>query len=250
MINHYRTVLLNIPGDNWPGLPYPGEELVDPLFYQSDMPNYLSTVHRLIFGENPDRAYLNYRLRQITTMWHDGILHSTAIEKDSRLTYWPLQFAAGMSEYGKVKVETINGDAVPDYVVLTTPHADDRSGKAQFLYDLTISENSCYIVDEVSKNEYEIASSGTYLDLGYNLRIGVQKGHFRLEAIGVPQKDIGQVLVDCERIIGSTTELQLFTGKEDLKRLWRDSEFISDRLGALSLALAISLDGIGRIRIL
>lgn len=132
MINHYRTVLLNIPGDNWPGLPYPGEELVDPLFYQSDMPNYLSTVHRLIFGENPDRAYLNYRLRQITTMWHDGILHSTAIEKDSRLTYWPLKFAAGMNEYGKVKVETINGDAVPGYIVLTTPHADDRSGRRSF----------------------------------------------------------------------------------------------------------------------
>lgn len=250
MINHYRTALLNIDGSNWPGLTYPGEELVDPLFYRSDVPNHLSTVHRLIFGENPDRAYLNYRLRQITTMWHDGILHSTATEKDSRLTYWPLKFAAGMSEYGKVKVETINGDAVPDYVVLTTPHADDRSGKAQFLYDLTISETSCYVRDEVSKNEYEVQSSGAYLDLGYNLRIGVQKGHFRLEAIGVPQKDIGQELVDCERIIGSTTELELFTEKEDLKKLWRDSEFISERLGALSLALAISLDGVGRIRIL
>jgi hypothetical protein len=250
MINHYRTVLLNIQGSNWPGLSYPGEELVDPLFYPSNIPNYASTVYRLIFGEKPDRAYLNYRLRQLTTMWHDGILHSTTTEKDSRLTYWPLKFAAGMNEYGKVKVETINGDAVPDYVVLTTPHADDRSGKAQFLYDLTISENSCYVVDEVSKNEYEIASSGAYLDLGYNLRIGVQKGHFRLEAIGIPQKDIGQILVDCERIIGSVTELELFTGKEDLKRLWRTSEFISERMGALSLALAISIDGIGRIKIL
>ena len=61
---------------------------------------------------------------------------------------------------------------------------------------------------------------------------------------------MGQVLADCEALIGSDVELQLFSGKEDLKQLWRRSDSLADKMGALSLALAIEMDKIELIKIL
>jgi hypothetical protein len=250
MINHYRTALLNISGSNWPGLEYPGEELVDPMFRQKPMSSYASTVHRLIFGESPDRAYLNYRLRQLTTMWHDGTLLYEVTAKDSRLTYWPMQFASTMAGYGVVKVDGVNSAFAADYSVLNVPFADDKLGRSQFILDLKVSGDTCDVIDERTGNKYTVASSGSYFNLLNDIKISLGNGHYRATAFLKPAKDMGQVLVDCEDLIGSDVELWLFSGKEDLRQLWRRSDFLADKMGALSLALAIEMDKIELIKIL
>ena len=250
MINHYRTALLNISGSNWPGLEYPGEELVDPMFRQKPMSSYASTVHRLIFGESPDRAYLNYRLRQLTTMWHDGTLLYEVTAKDSRLTYWPMQFASTMAGYGVVKVDGVNSAFAADYSVLNVPFADDKLGRSQFILDLEVSGDTCDVIDERTGNKYTVASSGSYFNLLNDIKISLGNGHYRATAFLKPAKDMGQVLVDCEALIGSDVEFWLFSGKEDLRQLWRRSDFLADKMGALSLALAIEMDKIELIKIL
>lgn len=250
MINHYRTALLNISGDNWPGLEYPGEELVDPLFRQKPMAGPTSTVHRMIFGENPDRAYLNYRLRQLTTMWHDGLLHEAVTAKDDRLTYWPMKFASAMSGYGVVTIEGVNSNSLTSYSVLNVPLADDRLGRSQFILDLQVSGASCTVIDERTDLRYTVPASGGYFNLLNDIKVSVGGGHYRATAVLNPGKDMGQILADCEAVIGSDIELQLFAGKEDLKQLWRRSDFLADKMGALSLALAMEMDKIELIKIL
>ena len=250
MINHYRTALLNISGSNWPGLEYPGEELIDPMFRQKPMSGYVSTVHRLIFGESPDRAYLNYRLRQLTTMWHDGDLHEAVIAKDSRLTYWPIQFASTMAGYGSVTVDGVNSAFAIDYSVFNVPTADDKLGRSQFILDLEVSGDACDVIDERTGDRYTIAASGSYFNLLNDIKLALGNGHYRATAFLKPAKDMGQVLADCEALIGSDVELQLFSGKEDLKQLWRRSDSLADKMGALSLALAIEMDKIELIKIL
>lgn len=250
MINHYRTALLNISGNNWPGLTYPGEELVDPMFRQKPVSGYASTVHRLIFGENPDRAYLNYRLRQLTTIWHDGMLHEAVTAKDSRVTYWPPQFASPMVGYGVIKIDGINNVFASDYFVFSVPFADDKLGRSQFILDLAVSGSSCDVVDERTGDRYTVTTEGSYFNLLNNIKISLGNGHYRATAFLKPAKDMGQVLADCESLIGSDVELWLFSGKEDLKQLWRRSDSLADKMGALSLALAIEMDKIELIKIL
>lgn len=241
MINHYRTALLNISGSNWPGLAYPGEELVDTLFAARSLPSYAQTVRSLLFGENPDRAYLNYRLKQITTLWHDSILKDAALEADSRVTYWPLKYSANMDEFGSMNISSINGIDKPDYSFISTPYADDKNGRSEFIYELNINSSSCAITDEKTKQVRTINKTGGYFNLGYNAKLSIGSGSWRAVIYGRPQKDLGQILLDCDLIRNSDIELLLFKDKNDLKELWKTSEFLPERLGALSLALAKSI---------
>jgi len=248
MINHYRTALLNIKGSNWPGLEYPGEELVDPLFSEKTLPYHLSTARRLIFGENPDRAYLNYRLKQITTLWHDSALNEAALDKDSRVTYWPLKFSAGMSAFGTVKMVGVNTESTPVFSYTGTPYADDKNGRSEFIYDITVTEDSCVAVDERSKLVTTIGRIGNDFNFGNNAKVRIANGNHRLSIIGRPQKDLGQILMDCDLISNSDVELLLFGGLGSLKEMWKTSEFLPERLGALSLALAIGMSNTPSIK--
>lgn len=86
MINHLRTLLLNEgPAD----ADYPGEEYVPKDFRTQGLPHELIRIRNLLFGLNPDRAMLNYRLRQYMTLLHTTELEEYVTALDPRVTYWP-----------------------------------------------------------------------------------------------------------------------------------------------------------------
>jgi hypothetical protein len=155
-----------------------------------------------------------------------------------------------MAGYGVVKVEGVNSIFAIDYSVFNIPTADDRLGRSQFILDLEVSGDTCNVVDERTGDRYTVASSGSYFNLLNDIKLALGNGHYRATAFLKPAKDIGQVLADCEALIGSDVELQLFSRKEDLKQLWRRSDSLADKMGALSLALAIEMDKIELIKIL
>lgn len=89
MINALRTLLLNRSGSDQPGFSYPGEEFV-PLGYGAKMlPVALKTVHQLIFGVSPDRAQLNWRLRELLPILHNTPMVEALLDLDPRVTYLP-----------------------------------------------------------------------------------------------------------------------------------------------------------------
>src|ERR1700733_15786498 len=89
MINHVRTLLLNTPSAGLPAVGYPGFEFVDPAYAPRTLPTPLQDIYRLLFGDSPDQALLNWRLRE-----YMGILHSSEVSEyvlalDPRITYLP-----------------------------------------------------------------------------------------------------------------------------------------------------------------
>ena len=87
MFNHARTLLLNISGSNNPGSSYLGEELVPADYAAITLPSYIENVRRPLFGAAPDRAMLNYRIRQLLTLIADTDLQEYIVGLDSRITY-------------------------------------------------------------------------------------------------------------------------------------------------------------------
>jgi hypothetical protein len=86
MINHLRTLLLNLVPAT---MPIPGEEYVPAAFQPQFLPQDLASVRNLLFGPSPDRAMLNYRLREYLTLVHSTELESHVLDLDPRVTYWP-----------------------------------------------------------------------------------------------------------------------------------------------------------------
>ena len=87
MFNHARTLLLNISGSNNPGSSYLGEELVPADYAAITLPSYIENVRRSLFGADPDRAMLNYRIRQLLTLIAGTDLQEYITDLDSRITY-------------------------------------------------------------------------------------------------------------------------------------------------------------------
>src|SRR5271166_5753626 len=89
MINHLRTVLLNVSGSNLPPDNYPGEEYVPPTYYARVLRGGVAQAYQLLFGSMPDRALLNLRLRELLSIIHSTELAIYATNLDSRITYLP-----------------------------------------------------------------------------------------------------------------------------------------------------------------
>jgi hypothetical protein len=89
MINHVRTLLLNADGSKAFPPDYPGEEFVDPDFRVLALPGPLKLVRSCLFSPTPDRAMINYRLRQLLSLVHSCELEEFVTAPDPRVTYWP-----------------------------------------------------------------------------------------------------------------------------------------------------------------
>lgn len=89
MINHVRTLLLNADGSKAFPPDYPGEEFVDPDFRVLALPGPLKLVRSCLFSPTPDRAMVNYRLRQLLSLIHSCELEEFVTTPDPRVTYWP-----------------------------------------------------------------------------------------------------------------------------------------------------------------
>jgi hypothetical protein len=88
MINHARTLLLNVSGfDGARG--EIGEEYIPPNYAPAVLPSYLQTLRRVLFGAAPDRYFLNFRARELMTYLHQTELAAYVYDLDPRVTYWP-----------------------------------------------------------------------------------------------------------------------------------------------------------------
>lgn len=87
MLNHVRTLLLNVDAAKAPALTFFAEEAVADNYVALALPGYMTRLRAILFGESPDRYMLNYRLRQLLAIVHASPLveHVTAL--DRRITY-------------------------------------------------------------------------------------------------------------------------------------------------------------------
>lgn len=88
MINHARTLLLNVNG-RASHRSEPGEEYIPVEYVPVVLPSYVQVPRRVLFGAAPDRYFLNFRARELMSYLHQTELAQFVYDLDPRVTYWP-----------------------------------------------------------------------------------------------------------------------------------------------------------------
>ena len=88
MVNAVRTLLANLDGSGF--APGDGEEYTPPDYHPVPLPGYLQTLRAVLFGTNPDRHTVLYRVRQFVALLHATALAQDVLAFDSRVTYLPI----------------------------------------------------------------------------------------------------------------------------------------------------------------
>lgn len=109
MINHARTLLLNVNGT---GVfqDVPGEEFIPANYRNVKLPTSLQRAKAALYGPSPDRYMGNYRTRELMQMLHSTELVDFVTAFDPRITY---RFGSDVMDLGTgLDVEQLEGDAV------------------------------------------------------------------------------------------------------------------------------------------
>jgi len=136
MINHARTLLLNLDGAAGYMENYPGEELIPANYKSLALPTYLNIVRNRLFGANPDRTMLNYRAAQLLRLIQATELQQYILELDSRITYANRPLIAN-NVFSPV-IAQYRG-SLSDRLYLTgNPLDPDDSGICYYAYDIQL----------------------------------------------------------------------------------------------------------------
>lgn len=87
MINHARTLLLNVNGASRPLPTFFLEEYIDPKYGTLILPMYLNQAKAPLFGSDADDAYKNYIMRTCMSVLHSTEFVSYVYAMDPRVTY-------------------------------------------------------------------------------------------------------------------------------------------------------------------
>jgi len=262
LINHVRTLLLNRSGDSGASPQTPGEEYVPPAFRAKELPGFLSTALSAVFGNNPDRLYLNYRLRQIMQMLHATELSQGVLDFDSRITY-DLDTTAFFDEVFQIEVNQYAGDPVTLYG--TGQHAaDDGVGRSTQQWLLTVMPGSILQVQRLTPpvstvNEIftvtnglsnKLTLSGSQLEIQFHTPgVGVA---WEITSKARPVRDLGDCMVRMERMLGADGTGTLLAGEEEplitYRNLFNNNPVFAYKYGALMLAIATYIDGLPQVR--
>lgn len=263
MINHLRTLLLNVDGAQASGPTFPGEEFVPPDFKAvSPLPGYLQAFRRLLFGAAPDRAMLNYRLRQLLPLLHVTALAEFVFSFDPRVTYWPFLDTGLVRDSLQTVISQISGAPAALFVEGEMPAPDD-SGIMRRIWQITIVDLANVQIDQLtppgpsSIAAYTLTSglSNPIALPGSNLNVQFPNAfpaRWQVTAYGRPQRGASDLLTG-SLSLGSENINELFaagtpTGASEpfmtFRNLWEQHFEPPYALGGLLLAAAYRTDQI------
>jgi hypothetical protein len=259
MINHARTLLLNIPHDE---SNLPGKEIIEPDFRPIALPGQLQRVRALLFGENPDQAMLFYRGQQLMSLLHATELETWITALDTRITYSPFdksllndpRFGIRVRAYkahsdSKVTTARVVGDREPEVfgrlqfewqVEINNTAATIRSYHPTTTRELPLNYNggqSAFLPLSGSKMKFSVADPGA-MDEGEEARL-------RISALLRPAQPLSGLQVSLPNL-GDETLSYLFgltdeVGKKEpfpkLYDLFTKSNIYPLKLSAVVLAL-------------
>lgn len=262
MFNHARTLLCNVVSNGFQA-DRPGEELIDESFRPVNLPSHLLTVRRLLFGANPDRDMLNFRVRQLLTLIHSCELVDLVTALDPRITYAFTDRPYYDQRVFLPKVSSqLTGlnEAVTGYVV-GTAGTPDISGRMRLRWIVELLNGTTASVTPVgglgSTVEYSVANGiTTPIGLsGSSMSLLVRESSFadgegpkfEITVLRKPQVDCGTLLATAE-LLGSEVLARLFQGTGDtwdlLRNCWQKHFSLTHRLGSLVLALIYQTESI------
>jgi hypothetical protein len=112
MVNHVRTLLLNLPAVSEIDPP-PGEEYVPPAYVPKFVEGPLADARAALFGAGADRAGMNLTLARVLGYLHASALGADAFIADPRITYDP---ARPGSVFGSVGPAVTSGPPIAGWM--------------------------------------------------------------------------------------------------------------------------------------
>jgi hypothetical protein len=260
VINHLRTLLLNVDGNNAPGALYPGEQYVPPAFRARALSPALTVIHRLLFGSNPDRALRNQRLQEYLTCVHTAGLEQFVRALDPRVTYWPFnnsllekrlrgataQRLAGADDQALYFIGTRSAtesanqiffqwrlDVLTSTTVRLTIYSDVPGNSQTSIVDFTVSGNL----------SSPVRLPGTDLQVTFTPGVGTA---WLLEVLAPPRQPLVAVAADLEQALGDVLTAALWPAGapepyHTFANLWNLHDQLPFRLAGLVLALGYRL---------
>lgn len=245
MLNHARTLLMNVDGSTavWQDI---AEELIDPAYRALDLPTAIDRARAVLFGTNPDRVMLNYRVRQLLAVVHASPLAEYVTALDPRITYdfadtslvASAALAPQVSKVASAGELTLYGDTLPP----------DVTGQMYRSLDvLTPSDGQVRVIEAQPWSSVTSAfAASTRVSLGttgltFRLSSTATGQRWVVETWSRPTRDLG-TLVDLLGRIGEPNLLAIFgTGKTEPYRTFRDvfhnGREMPLRLAAIVLAI-------------
>jgi len=261
MINHLRTLLLNESGEAALGESVPAEEFVPPEFRPVRLTRELAEVRNVLFGVAPDRAMLDYRLRQLMALLHASPLSDYITAKDPRITYWPFRdndlFVN--SVYGTT-ITQLAGDRT-NFYLQGDPRQLTDSERLLRRWRVTVVDSDTVEVSAMhypySIEEFEYASVdgisapalpliGSNLSFLFQTNIGAI---WLIESLFRPHKGIADIIRELDTTITASIGNALFGVRPvepytTFSNLWHTSKQGVYRLCGVLLALAYRIDEI------
>lgn len=256
MINHVRTLLLNVSTvDGFPPS-FIGEELVPPDFIAKVLPESLQAVRNVLFGNSPDRLMLNYRLRQFMTLLHSNELEEFVLDKDPRVTYWPVEdqtlFSGILPEINKVDGTTPNLFLEGNPTIQKSANKLIREWNIEVIDGSTVEVVQLTAPIQTSSESYTISGG-----LSSSVPLGTSNLSFKFESgIGSkwnvvvyarPLYDPAVLVTTLQTTLAPTSIDAIFgaplvTPFSLFKRLWQRHDELPYKLGGLLLGLAYRID--------
>jgi hypothetical protein len=254
---------MNVDGSNNPGPLFFGEEAVPKSFRELEYPTFIEDVRQKLFGSNPDRSMLNYRLRQLMEVLHStDDLAGHVRDFDPRITYTDSLRTDIFAEESFQPVITQIAGASADLHVQSGPTAPDLTGRVFHQYTVsTISDATARVRQDtppVKESIFDytfnsgISSRIDLFDSGYGVLLSTNTTGtaWKFEVRNRPTFDVGQIVEDIATL-GEPLFLQLFgvAPEEPMLtffQLWDKNKETAFRLGGLLLALATRADEVRR----
>jgi hypothetical protein len=250
VVNHCRTLLLNQAREAY-GAETPGEEVVPAEFRPRRLGSAAARVRAALFGEQPDRYRLNYRLAQLMPFVHASDLHPVSVADDPRLTYWPptatWQPFAGVAGAASARARTAEAEA-GDLAVTGA-----FVGDGPLLHRWRVTRTAA---DEVEVRRLAVQAPPTTLQVSFPgnrseqfpldgtglaaTLAGAEGASWEVTAVLIPRPGLVGVLARLDRTLSDAVALDLFVGPygPDLRRAWRSHPEPETRLAAACLGLA------------
>lgn len=265
-INRARSVLLNLDGPS-PDPTAPGEEFLPASFKAIPLPTTLQTVRRILFGSQPDRLMLNYRLREIMSLLHCSELAEYVLALDPRVTYWPLTDQSLFDATFGLQITQVAGLAAK-LAVLGSPQPNHSLGQLRQNWRLeitttdqaTIARRTLPLTTTIATFTVTSGLSSAIALPGSNLTACIQPanpGWFAYMAGAAwditstvrPSLRLEDLLVTLDTALGDVAVADIFGSVpvepyRTFLNLWRNHPWLAYRLGGLLLAVIYRTDAL------
>ena len=198
MLNKVRTLLMN-RGREGHDLRLPGEEYIPADFVRRVQPVWLRRIYARLFGANPDRLFINYRMRQLMQLIHATPLSEFVAADVADLTYLPFRDELNDSLFRQIVTP------VGAAYLHGTHTADEARGQTEYDWTVSRTEGGVRVTSNIPVTTY-VDSAVTFTgglsnviplipkQLTTSFRTAAEGFSYRVRSTVRPSADIATVL--------------------------------------------------------